>query len=177
MSAPLPELFGDTIYLRPYEPDDFNFFFELFSDPATSRHTDGPISAADAAGLFRKLADASCGDDIEAWVIVDKACQATLGHVAIKRMTPDPERELQVMIPADKWMRGYGTAACRLALEYAFRTAGYDKIMATVDPDHTAAIKLLKKLGFVLAYMGEDAQGRFPVHHLEREQWLRSNRQ
>ena len=50
----------------------------------------------------------------------------------------------------DKQSRGYGTSTVRQLIEYAFRTLNLRKIYLRVLSDNLNAIKLYKKLGFIV---------------------------
>ena len=47
------------------------------------------------------------------------------------------------------WSQGYATEAVRGLVEYAFANFPIHRIIASVDPRHTASVRVLEKAGFV----------------------------
>ena len=47
------------------------------------------------------------------------------------------------------WNQGYATEAVRGLLEYAFANFPFHRIIASVDPRHTASVRVLEKAGLV----------------------------
>ncbi|WP_242108393.1 spermidine N1-acetyltransferase [Luteimonas aquatica] len=56
--------------------------------------------------------------------------------------------EFLVMIAPQRQGRGYGAAATRLAINYAFRVLNLYKLYLLVDVDNAAAIRIYEKCGF-----------------------------
>ncbi len=58
-------------------------------------------------------------------------------------------REIGYILRRDAWGRGYAREAATRIIDYGFQELGLRRIFADVDPDNTASIVLLEKLGFV----------------------------
>ena len=57
--------------------------------------------------------------------------------------------------------KGVATKALELAEDRAFSELGIGLVAATVHPNNSASIRVLKKRGFVFQEKGEDARGDY----------------
>lgn len=71
---------------------------------------------------------------------------------------PQGEPELAFELLRRCWGRGYATEASRAVLDWA-RSAGHERVRATVWDWNTASRRVLAKLGFTESYREETAQG------------------
>ena len=67
---------------------------------------------------------------------------AMIGDVTDKR-----EAEFGWYLRSDAWGRGYATEATELLLTFGFRELGLVRMIATVDPENGASIRVLTKSG------------------------------
>lgn len=56
--------------------------------------------------------------------------------------------EVGYLLHPDYWRQGFGTEALKALITYGFDVRNLDRITADVDPDNTASLVMLKKLGF-----------------------------
>ncbi|MBD3404278.1 GNAT family N-acetyltransferase [candidate division GN15 bacterium] len=160
----LPLLDGSEIFLRPYERDDFEDFAALMTDPEVTVHTDGPLPAGIIARLLGQFVACAPGGETEAWAVVHKVRQEYLGHAVLRAGTRSGERELLIILGRAHWRKGYGRTVGKLLIEYAAQSGANEKITASLDPDHTAAIGLLASLAFELDREETDSKGTYPVY-------------
>jgi [ribosomal protein S5]-alanine N-acetyltransferase len=95
------------------------------------------MAALQAAGSARQL------------VVVDKASNAAIGTCLLFRFEPASGRaELGYVLGRSHWGHGYMAEALAAVIGFAFGSAGLRRIEAEVNPDNTASMRLLHKLGF-----------------------------
>ena len=57
--------------------------------------------------------------------------------------------EIGYILHPDFWGQGFGSEAISALLEYGFQERGLTEVIADVDPNNTASLSLLKRLGFI----------------------------
>ena len=74
----------------------------------------------------------------------------------------------------DSWCKGYATEAASAILAETYQMTDVDEILACVHPGNTASIRVLEKLGFIIAYaklskpIGKD----IPVYKIDRQTYV-----
>jgi RimJ/RimL family protein N-acetyltransferase len=61
----------------------------------------------------------------------------------------DQELELYIFLMPKHWRKGYGSQVMRHLINLAFKYLVYRSIIAYIEPNNIASIKLIKKLGFI----------------------------
>lgn len=167
----LPVLQSPRILLRPYTPSDLPAFVRLMADPDVMLHTGGPMSEEEAKHLFHRFNPAKQGIDIDAWAITLKTTGQYVGHSFLKYSKDDKTPEVGFMLKQRFWGLGLATESVILVLGHAFDQAEHNSVIATVDPDHAASIRVLEKAGLRLDRWEQDTEGRYPVYSIDRETW------
>ncbi|QRX90856.1 GNAT family N-acetyltransferase [Streptomyces noursei] len=79
---------------------------------------------------------------------------------------------LSYILREDSWGRGYGTAAVRQVIAYAFTTTHLDRLSAKHHPDNPASGRVLAKAGFTrtTVFRGrvDGAPVTYPVYEIHR---------
>ena len=136
--------------VRPINPDaDGPALHALFGDEESCRFLTRPASpsVADTIAMLREWMGR--GDDIN-WVIAETADGPALGRVSIYPRDKNNVWEAACMIAPAARGRNLAVRALALALEEGFETLGARRIMADIDPDNHASIRVFERLGFVL---------------------------
>ena len=165
MATP-PALQTERLLLRPYRASDEGDFVALQRADEVRAHMDGALDEAQARSLFRKILRCHTA---QCWAITRRADEAYIGHIFLTPLDasnnplcddaahPVTRWELGYMLARSSWGRGLATEAARVVLGAAPATP----IIATVDPDHRASIRVLEKIGMVLHRVAEDEQGPY----------------
>lgn len=142
---------GDPVDLHTVEDEDHDFLREHAND-AEMRHWVGittPLSEADLTGWLDE------DDSIHFLACVDGA---PVGHVWLFRIRETARRaELGYWIAPEHRGEGYGTAAARLCVGYAFDDLNCHRVMARVYAGNEASRRILDGLGF-------ECEGRLREH-------------
>ncbi len=144
------------LLLRPYEDADQDVFVALNTDPVARQHMDGPLTPPQAEQRF---AHCLAGRGVKAWAATLAGTGEYLGHVFLLDLQPERTVELGYILHPGVWKRGYGTEMACAVMAYAQRN--YRRVVATVDADNSASIRVLEKAGLSLEREEQDAEGRY----------------
>ena len=90
------------------------------------------------------------------WSVVRRADERLIGYCGLTRLAgrcdPD-EAELGFRLAKDVWGRGYAIEAAAAACNYGLERLALSRIIAIVDPENRASIRVLEKIG--MAYERE----------------------
>ncbi len=158
-----------TPAFRVYQETDRAWFVALFTDEAVMRHVDGPLEPALADQLFDRVLEASQhpgavdGRVHTAWVVEE---DGPVAHAAVLR--EGDELEIGYILAQAAWGRGLGTAVARALVARGFAETDAPHLIATVDADHPASIRVLEKAGLTLRTRIEDEDGAYDVYEIQR---------
>ena len=154
------EFFLETerLTLRPHRPEDAPFMVELNSDPEVVRFTgDGAVTLAQAEEIVASLERQFREERIGRFIAIEKAGGRKIGWCGLKRLEGG-QIDLGYRFLRDCWGRGYATETSEACLKYGFEDRGFERIIAQVDPNNAASIRVLKKLG-----MKQRKEGLFEI--------------
>jgi [ribosomal protein S5]-alanine N-acetyltransferase len=147
----VPELRGDSVYLRELTEDDVPAWFERASDPESSVLSGDPIpESIDTCFEWLQLHRERFRDQKGIrWAIVSKASTQCVGGIGLS-ITSKAERigDLGAVIARAYWSKGIGTSAAHVVIRYAFDTLGLAEIRADLLQSNLASKRVLEKLGF-----------------------------
>ncbi len=149
----VPELFGDTVFLRELTEGDIPAWFERASDPESAVLAGDPIPESIEMGVqwLQRHRERFRQQTGLRWAIVPKGLTQSIGTIGLT-ITSQEERiaELGIVIGRAYWGKGMGTAAAHLVIDYAINLLGLVEIQAEVLQRNIASIRLLEKVGFHL---------------------------
>src|ERR1051325_41813 len=149
MSKPIIET--PRLLLRQFTLDDAAAFLRLGSDPQIIRHTGDPgtLKTLDDARMVlttRPIADYQ-KHGYGRWACVLKSSQEVIGFAGLKYLDDLDEVDIGYRFFPEFWGQGLATEASRPAVEYGFTQLKLPRIIGLVDPDNTASVRVLQKLG------------------------------
>ena len=125
---------------------------------------DGALSGADAAALFDAIRAGSRPRVFAAWCAEFEG--GIVGHGALLR--EGEELELGYVVEEAAWGQGFATEIAQALTDYALNTLGRARLIATVDADHPASLKVLTKVGMVVRERVDDPEGAYLKCSVER---------
>ncbi|MEL7300561.1 MAG: GNAT family N-acetyltransferase [Pseudomonadota bacterium] len=139
------------LVLRRWVAEDAAALPAILGDAEVMAYSDhGPLDIA-AQAKWHADAMSGAGEDSPGcgvWAAQERASGAVIGYVSLKaapeRLGPD-HWELGFRFARRSWGRGLATEAVRAVIG----AAGDTEVVAIVDPDNSASVALLKKLGGV----------------------------
>ncbi|MBB1260182.1 GNAT family N-acetyltransferase [Streptomyces alkaliterrae] len=115
---------------------------------ASIRHTTGkPLTLDQAREKVRTaLARAAANPRLQwSWGILNE--EELIGLIALRRRSPSMGT-ISYILREDTWGNGYATQAAEYVVQFAFTTAGLDRLQAMHHPGNPASGRVLLKTGF-----------------------------
>ncbi len=151
ISRQLPTFRTPRLTVRPRTVGDLEACMAMDRDPEVTRFLPGPWADPVAHRAFveeRMRHEYPVG--MGYWSIV-----ASEGFVGWVLLTPldlhGPEIEIGWRLVRAAWGRGYATEAARPVLRHALDTLRLQQVIADIDPENTASVKVALNLGFRLS--------------------------
>jgi len=146
--------------IRPMQASDHALYCDVYTDAETMRFVGPALSPVRARSLFRK-AIAMMHDDPVEWVflvIEDKASARSLGLCGLPNFDAEASRpEIGMMLCGNARGQGYSVEALGGLVRQVFLLLPAREIRVVFSPDHVAAIRMLRQLGFTpVADSGEE---------------------
>ncbi len=144
------DITGRLVRLRAFRPDDAPRIVEVLADPRVVEHLDqwsrAPYTEAMAAAW---VAGEGVPPGIH-WAVECREDGAFIGSTGLEDIDHVNRRcEWGIWTgPPQRWGRGYGTEACMLAVEYAFRHLALEKVVLEVYAGNPRARRAYEKAGF-----------------------------
>ena len=136
--------------LRRFTQTDDRALACIFADPEVMRFGDGIKS-----GEWIKDWIEGCVRDYQkrGWgplAAIENASGSLIGYCGLFHI-PDvngrPEIEIGYRFARESWGRGYATEAVLAVRDWAFLSLGLTRLIAMIDPDNTASIRVAEKAG------------------------------
>lgn len=145
-----PSLATPRLELRPLIADDVRYLHEAFADPETMRFMDFPVA--------RNLADSTrylstylfvMPDWHATWALVYRATGVVVGFANYHHRENWNQR-LEIGFLLHPRFRGMGlmSEALDALLTFCFAELAMERVEVTTQPENTAAIRLIERLGF-----------------------------
>jgi len=148
--------------------DDFQDYFDLVSKDEVMRYTTRKAYTLDQAkARFKKLL--SLNQEFDEIGVFSVKIQETGDYIGVAKVTfiKDGEAEIGYSFLPKFWGMGYGTEATSRMVELAKSTSYVKRLMAIVDPEHKASIRILTKHGLILSKIG--TYENLPAHFYRLE--------
>lgn len=150
-SSSLPILESSRLRLRQLKKADTQDLFTIFSDAQSMRYwSHAPFSEVEQAEAYLRKIDAGRinGTHMQ-WGITLCEDDKVIGTTTLFSLNPTHRRaEIGYVLASTHWQRGIGREALSMVLTHAFKTLGYLRIEADIDPRNLASCRLVEKLGF-----------------------------
>lgn len=150
----------DRLFLRPFDDSDFTFLRALHSNPevmkfigsgSTRTEEQTRISVSKTKEIARR------NPLLGAWVAELKSTQEKIGNLIIREPATEEKTdglEIGYSFMPEHWGKGYATEASQGIIDYARSHFGDIRIVALIEPTHSASRRTLEKLGFVTVAHG-----------------------
>ena len=146
----LPVLETERLRLRALGPTDAEALYEVFSDPEVMRYWSNPPhpDLERTKTMIEDIRTAVAEGEILQWGIERREDGRLLGTVTLISDGSQPRAELGYILGREHWGQGYAGEAQRSAVGFAFDDLGLHRLEADTDPDNTASLRSLERLGF-----------------------------
>lgn len=150
----LPLLETSRLNLRFVSHDDFEFVYQLQSDPETMRYIRPPETdravVKERIDMLMKYARENPG--LGSMVAFWKETGAPVATAVLRHVDYQPENDLELGYVIAPGFRGLGLATeiAQGIATYAFKRFAVPNVVAVTDPENLASQKVLLKCGFRL---------------------------
>lgn len=137
--------------LRHFRPSDSEALAAVFGDAQVMRYGDGVQSAAwIKAWINARMERYAAGPSPAVYAVTTRLEDRALGYCGLF-FFPDVDGRLEIEIgyrlARAAWGQGYATEAARAVRDEAFAALGLRRLIALIDPDHRASIRVAEKIG------------------------------
>jgi [ribosomal protein S5]-alanine N-acetyltransferase len=139
----------NRLLLRPVKLSDAEALLHVFSDPKVMEFGFGTQDFMWVKGRIRKWHEQIKLIGYGYWVITLKTTQEVIGYCSLtqqQELSPI-EIELGYRLRHSMWGNGYATEAALVVRDYAFNILKIPRIIALIDPNNRASIRVAEKLG------------------------------
>jgi len=158
----LPELSGEKVSLTPIPDSDD--FYKLYHKWLSNKDLKEKIGEEDMQYTLEEVKEMhdEWKKDFKnmTFCILNKETKEPIGDINLfdsKDFKKMPE--ISIMI-GDHSGKGFGTEACKLLIEFAFKKIKINEINLSVYKDNEPAVRLYKKLGFIVTGEIKDEDNR-----------------
>lgn len=139
------------LVLRQVENADAAALNRVFGDPEVMRFGPGAQTAEWVEAWIRSLVeDVYLTRGYGPWAMVEKRQGAVIGYCGLLHFDDlDGQSEIEVgyRLARPFWGQGYATEAVRGVRDYAFGTLNITRLVALIDPQNAASIRVAEKAG------------------------------
>jgi len=139
--------------LRPLEEVDVPAWFDRASDPESSALSGDPIpESVETCYQWLKVHEKLFLEQKGIrWAIVPDGISESIGSIGLSNISAEKRSaELGAVITRAYWNKGFGTAAAKAVIGYAFDELGLTQVRADLLQSNLASRRILEKLGFQL---------------------------
>jgi len=161
----------ERLLFRDHKPGDLEPFCALQADAAFRRYVGGKPRTREASEeKFRSVFLPPVVDRKGLWAAVFKPEWRYIGYCGVYPHSgptgPVPgEGVLAFYLDKEYWGRGLATEAGRAFVDFGFATLKLSRIVATVDVENGASIRIVQKLGF--RWCGMERHGSRSINEYE----------
>ena len=141
----------ERLILRRFVPADAGFILELLNEPSFVQNIgDRGVRTVSEAQRYVETGPAAsyARNGFGLYLVLRKESHESIGMCGlIKRESLDGVDLGYAFLPRF-WSQGYAIESVRAVLEFARNVVGLERLLAIVDPDNQASIRVLEKAGF-----------------------------
>ncbi len=175
MKSPDGLLQTHRLTLRELTLADGPALASILADPEVMRYSvRGVMSTAATLEFIQWCIDCCVDSGVAPWAVVDNASGALAGFCGLNAEQVDgaDEIELGYRLAPRFWGRGLATEAVRVALDHGFGVLGLASVIAIVQPENVASVRVIQKAGFNGFVYSQYHRLAVRIYRMPREQWL-----
>lgn len=147
---PVLTIRGDRVGLGPLREDLLDTLHLRWGNDLAAGLMQGGVGFATSAHSRRFFEHRTGDNNVEEFLVYELATQRPIGSTNLHDIDVT-ERSAEIswnILEHDCRLKGYGTEAALLTLDYAFTVQGFHRVMARVFEYNVPSIGLARKLGF-----------------------------
>jgi RimJ/RimL family protein N-acetyltransferase len=162
----------ERLTLRDAVLDDAEFMLRLLNEPSFLRFIGdrGVRTLEDAQRYIAdRLIESYVRNGFGLWVVERKESPGPIGICGLVKRDALPDPDIGFAFLPEYWFSGYAFESAASVTAYAFGLLGLPRLLAVVNADNAASIRLLEKLGLRFVRTIALSSGEEPVRLFERE--------
>lgn len=142
----------DRLLLRNVMAEDGDFLVRLWTDPEVTRYMGGPRDEKRMREAVEADARNPEKQEFDLWTLVEKETGRPVGHCGLlrKEVEGSDEVELNYVLDAGAWGKGYATEISLRLITCAFEERKLESVIALIKPGNEASIRVAVKAGMWL---------------------------
>ncbi|PHN04220.1 GNAT family N-acetyltransferase [Flavilitoribacter nigricans] len=148
----------ERLIIRELDPADIEAFHDMQGNPRVMRHVGGKaMSLEENQTDLKEVIDAYSKPDNDFWVwaVIRKTDHEFLGTCALI-VNDEQENEIGFRFREKYWGNGYGQEVTVALLRYGLQALAKVSIVAYVDKENTASVKILERnMDFVKEFFND----------------------
>jgi RimJ/RimL family protein N-acetyltransferase len=150
------QLRTSRLLLAPIRDADVAALARHWGEPALARYLwiSQPVTLESVAEVVITSERDFAAHGHGVWAVRDPADDSLMGMCGLRQVAGHPYVEILFSLRQRYWGKGLGTEAVFAVLDYAFRKLRLDRIVALVDAENTALVRLVRHAG--MAFFTKD---------------------
>lgn len=168
-----PEIRTERVRLRQFRPDDLDDLARIFAKPGVMKYLGlggTPLTREETETILMSVIAHWERRGFGRWAVESGEDGRLIGSAGLRSY--GEQAELVYMLDEPFWGRGLATEVARPCLDFGFRVARLDLVVAFIRPDNLASGRVVEKLG--MTYEGEfdffELMSEIGVKNLQREE-------
>ncbi len=145
------KLSTERLILRHFSLFDCQPMNHIFGDPEVMHYGDGVHSQEWVQSWLQTCLDDQYPDwGFGPYAVIERTSGEVVGYCGLfyfPDVAGQTEIELGYRLARAWWGQGYATEAARAVRDYAFNTLGLKRLVAMIDPQNLASIRVAEKIG------------------------------
>lgn len=145
----------ERLVIRPFIEADKEVLIKIISNPDVMRFSlKGPITREEAEEQLRdKKVSFYKKKDYGMMALTRKEDNVLIGYAGLIKQEIDGEQktEISYSLHPDYWKQGFAIEAASAIVDYAFKILKLKELIAIINPDNAASIKLVEQLGMKMS--------------------------
>ena len=146
MKLPLP-LTTERILIREFRAEDRNSYYELMSEKDIQKYLESPITREKANERLQKEIDQFQQSGLGLLALCEFSSGKVIGFCGLIQDQSEEGIEIIFGVLPQFRRKGYVFDAATKLISETFKICEINRIVARVDPENVASIKLIKKIG------------------------------
>jgi [ribosomal protein S5]-alanine N-acetyltransferase len=143
----------ERLTLRPFQANDLEAVHQLLSDPTVMRFSlNGPYCKEKSTAFMYQCIQKSEKKQPSLLAIIEKKSNRLIGSSGFfpQKILGKEELEIGYRLLEEFWGQGLATEASRAVKNYAFNEMGLTRLIALIEKENTASVRVAQKNGFKL---------------------------
>lgn len=138
------------LIIREFTMSDVDDLAYILNKPEVMHFSrTGAISTEETAIKIKSYINSYQQHGYGKWAVIHRNTGKLIGYcgIAIEQIDNNLENELGYRFDPDFWHQGFATEAVSSCINYAFDTLNLEYLLGIVEPENTASVRVLQKIG------------------------------